>query len=328
MLYKVENYQVKFMDIKSLYVYSIDLPKICRIDYVTINKSRTLIAFTASDVEGKRKGIFLFNLNNGDLQTIYNKEAYDLLFDNSQERLFFNSGNAINYIDLQTGMVSKLYKFSRITYAPISLCQNPEGTHISYHKWKSDKKRLYIYNLLNDIENDMGISFYRYSWLDNQRIIYSLNGGLSILDIVTKKSERKIKNAKSLIKQYLDKDNQDNEIKVFKNIDLVVDDIGMPVVCDMNMYFEVFLTTNDKKHIGIYSIVEDKTDLQCHFSSNQGLIRNYGVLSDGETIYVEIEPNDLLNETIDAGIVYIKNNIMIDYNGWIPVNGSCVPSTF
>ncbi|QNU65884.1 hypothetical protein EHE19_013405 [Ruminiclostridium herbifermentans] len=328
MLYRFENCQLKFKNITTSKEYLYDIPKVSGVDFVTINKCGTHIAFTAYDNDGESKGIFLCDLPNERLQKIYDKQAFDLMFDIFQKRLFFNSGNTINYIDLQTGKSTKLYKFSRITYAPISLCQNDKGTYLSYHKWKSNRRRLYIYDLMENTENDMGISFYEYNWIDEHRIIYSLCNGLVILNVNTKKSERIISNTESLIKNYVDNNDKYNVLNKFKGIDLVVDNIDKPIFFNKRIYFEVFIASDEDKHIGIYSISNNKTDLQCHFASNQGLIRNYGILSDGETIYISITPNNLQKETINSGIIYLKNNLQIENNGWFPVNTYTKPTVY
>lgn len=319
MLYRFENSIVIFKDIITLKEYSFDLPKINRIEFVTINKTGTHIAFTAYDFDDHNKGIFLYDILMENIQLLYNKTAYDLMFHTDQDKLYFNSGNTINIIDIHTGIFTKLVKFSSIEFSPMSLCISEKGNYLSYHKWKSNRQRLYIYDLLSNKEFDMGISFYGYSWLDNQHIIYSLRNGLIVFNVNTKKSEKIIRNAKSLLKQYLDKIDEKYIISTFNGVDLVIDKIEKPVYCNTRIYFEVFLLSGEKKHIGIYSITKDKTDLRCHFSSNQGLISDYGLLSDEETIYIFIEPNRFVKETIDAGVIYVKDNQIIDYLGWLPV---------
>lgn len=73
-----------------------DFPKASRLNFVTMNKIGTLVAFTTYDDDGKGMGIFLCDLLNRRPEKIYNNEAYDLMFDISQNPIEYNGGFPVN----------------------------------------------------------------------------------------------------------------------------------------------------------------------------------------------------------------------------------------
>lgn len=327
MLYKFQNNKLMIMDITTSKEFTFNVPGIVEIDFVTANKQRTLIAFTAFDYNHESKGIYICDLIEESIRQIYSKQSYDLVFDTLQERLFFNSGNTINIFDLHSRSSSKLYKFTRINGAPISLSTDVDGCYLSYSKWKSNKQRLFIYDLLENNETELGVSFFNYCWLDNHHIIYAQYSGLSVLNIHTKKSEKIIRDAKSLIKGYGKNSEDAFEIVRFQGADLIVDNIFNPVLCNERIYFQVFLADKNTRHDGIYSISKNKTDLQCHFLSKHG-ITDYGFLTDRQTLYIFINQNTNKSEPVDSTLIYLRNNQKIDYLRWLPVRVASKPSAF
>ena len=62
MLYKFQNNKLMIMDITTSKEFTFNVPGIVEIDFVTANKQRTLIAFTAFDYNHESKGIYICDL--------------------------------------------------------------------------------------------------------------------------------------------------------------------------------------------------------------------------------------------------------------------------
>ena len=99
----------------------------------------------------------------------------------------------------------------------------------------------------------------------------------------------------------------------------------MQNVFNGKIYFEIFVTSNENRVIGILSVKRDLTELSQHFISGQGLITDYDIINEN-IIAVNVGRNNRINETIRSGLRYYNSNIEENYNDFIPLQCSKFPT--
>lgn len=328
MIYKIANKNLVIINMEHNQEYSIDVTGFKEITSIVADASGEFIAVIGIEAAETDASIFIHKLGGTDFNKIYTGKAYDLIWFRDKSKILFHTGTTICTIQRDGCNFQKLIKISRVNYTPIMLSLSPDETKVAYIKWKSDNKKLFLYDLFIKEERGVSISCFDYDWLDDQAIIYDSNNRIKIFDLSLNKSITLIKDVSSLRK-----------MKGYSNVcgdiekvllsgepqDLIVNNVGKPRHRNGKIYFDIFAATNRNKVVAIVSTNRDLTNLCLHFMSEQGLIFNFYIMNE-DVIAVDISRNDLLNETIKYGLRYYKNNIEMNYNGFYPLYSSMQPT--
>ncbi len=328
MIYKITNNNLIIKNIERNEEYSIDISGFKEITSITADSSGEYIAIIGLEEAIKDASIFIHKLGSTDFNKIYTGKVYDLIWFKDKTKILFHTGTTICMIQRDGLNFQKLIKISRVNYAPIMLSLSPDETKVSYIKWKSDSKKLFLYDLLIKEERGLSISCFDYDWADDLTIIYDSNNRIKIFDLSLNKSSTLFKDVSSLRKMKdFSKVCSDVEKVLLSGEpqNLIVNSVGRPRYRNNKIYFEIFVTTNHNKVIAILSVSRDLTNLCLHFTSEQGLIFNYDIIT-ADVIAADISRNDLANESFQSGLRYYNNQIEINYNGFYPLQCSKQPT--
>ncbi|MDF2845549.1 MAG: hypothetical protein K0R00_3975 [Herbinix sp.] len=328
MIYKISNNNLIIKNIEQNEEYSIDISGFKEITSITADSSGEYIAIIGIEETEKDVSIFIHKLGSTDFNKIYTGKVYDLIWFRDKTKILFHTGTTICMIQIDGSDFQKLIKISRVNYAPIMLSLSPDESKVAYIKWKSDNKKIFLYDLLKKEEHGLSISCFDYDWVDNQTIIYDSNNKIKIFDLNLNKSSTLFKDVSSLRKMKDFSKVCSGAEKVLLSgepEDLIVNNVGRPRHRNGKIYFEIFAATNRNKVIAILSVNKDLTNLCLHFTSEQGLIFNYDIITE-DIIAVNISKNELANETIQSGLRYYNNQIEINYNGFYPLQCSKQPT--
>lgn len=328
MIYKILN---KGLVIKALELdkeYTIDISRLSEITSIVADSTGEYIAIIGLEETEKDTSIYIHKLGSSDFDKIYTGKAYDLIWFKDKTKILFHNGTTICSIQRDGTDFQKLIKISRVNYAPVMLSLSPDETKVVYIKWKSDNKKLFLYDLIQKEEHNLSILCLDYDWVDDHTIIYDSNNRIKIFDLNLNKSSTIFKDVSSLRKM---KDFRKVCSDVEKVLlsgepeDLIVNNVGRPRHRNGKIYFEIFVATKHNKVIAILSVNKDLTNLCLHFMSEQGLIFNYDIITD-DIIAVDISRNDLTNETIQSGLRYYNSQIEINYSEFYPLQCSKQPT--
>ncbi|MHB1418612.1 MAG: TolB family protein [Bacillota bacterium] len=326
MIYKVENGKLIISSTAGGKTeHSVDVSFLNHISSLTIDRSRVNLALSGSGETGKPE-LFTGKLETGELNKIYCGKADDLTWLADGEALVFNSGNTIYRISASGDQPQKLYKFSNISYSPILLSLNPGGTKLAFTKWDGHLRNICIFDLLNNKEAITTISCSYYSWLDDRRIIYSQGGGLKILDACTIKTTTFLQDARALgrrdsfrtacgeLAQLLHRTNP-VPIKV----------VSEPKYFQRRIFFKVFLASKTQEKAAILSTTSNLADWCQHFITDQGNIKNYSLLDNGEKMAIFIErPSE--KDNFREELLFYKDNLEVDCDGYFPFPDPSFPT--
>ncbi|MEE1280899.1 MAG: hypothetical protein UHK60_01410 [Acutalibacteraceae bacterium] len=142
----------------------------------------------------KNARIYLGNLETGEDRLIYKGECYgDLRFDGDD--LYFNMGNKIAVIDLQSGETTVLFKHSGRKKNGVPLKITPHRIFFSH--WTKNKFYLMWYNReTKEVINPHIDCGRRYYLLDDNTVLYQTSYHSWYIDVNTLKKKRFLNNAK------------------------------------------------------------------------------------------------------------------------------------
>lgn len=141
----------------------------------------------------KNARIYLGNLETGEDRLIYKGECYgDLRFDGDD--LYFNMGNKIAVIDLQSGQTTVLFKHSGRKKNAINLKVTPQ--RIFFVHWTKEKNYLMWYDRETKEIINPHIDCSRYYSLDDNTVLYQTRYHSWCIDLTTFKKTRFFNNAK------------------------------------------------------------------------------------------------------------------------------------
>lgn len=144
----------------------------------------------------KKAKIYLGVLQSGETKEIYKGECYgDLLFDGDD--LYFNMGNKVAVIDLNSGEVTVLFKHSGIKKNHISLNVTPK--RIFFNHWTHDSNHFMWYDRATGEVVNPHIDTVFYGFLNEDNIVYHGLDHAWRLDLNTLKKKRLL-NSKQLEK--------------------------------------------------------------------------------------------------------------------------------
>jgi hypothetical protein len=297
MIYTIIDRNLIIKNIERNIDYSIDISMFKKLESIVADKTGENIAIVNSDENEEKSSIFTYNLGSSNLNEIYNGKATDLFWFSDKSGLLFNSGNSICMIQSNGSDNQKILKFSKIEYSPIMLSLSPDETKFAFIKWKRDNKKLFLYDFSTAKERGLFLSCYDYSWLDDRTIVYNLNDGIKILDVIDNNGKTFIEDICSLrkIEEYYKICGDIEKVLLLGDKDgFIVNSVSKPKCYNGRIYFEIFACTKTSKVIGVLSIDKDLSNLRQHFISEQGLITDYYILDDC-TIDVDIKINTLLH---------------------------------
>jgi len=213
-------------------------------------------------VEAEDK-IYIYDSEKGSFRSFLHKFRYrqnEFRFDKN-DNLYYIDGNNIGVIDIETSRDVTLCNIGKKQHCPRDLGVSPDGRYVSFRRYRNDSNYLYVFDTKNGELRDCKFSVYHYAWLDDNSIIWSLGGGLKILDVRTGKNQLVVKDHKSLIKrcakedaQLFDKFKGMDGFPLFINLDLIK-------VVDRTVYFSLAIDyfgektqEKDEKHYGIWSV--------------------------------------------------------------------------
>lgn len=291
MLYKILDKSLIIKDVVKDTTYSLDISMFNKITSFVADKAGEYIAFIVPGEKREDSSLFIHKLGSTNCNEIYKGKVSDLVWFNDKSILLFNSGNTICMIQSNGSNYQKLLKISKIDYSPIMLSLSPDEAKIAFIKWKSDNKRLFIYDIIKKEVRDLSLSCFNYCWLDDRTIAYNLSGGIKTIDIIENKVKTLIKDVISLRKL----DNYGKECeeieKVLKDGEsqgLIVNDVAEPKYVYGKIFFHILACTKTSKVVGLLSVNKDLSNLCQHFISDQGLINDYNIISE-DTIAVDIK---------------------------------------
>ena len=138
----------------------------------------------------KKAEIYLGNLQNGESRLLYKGECYgDLLFDG--EELYFNMGNKVAVIHLQSEEISVLFKHSGIKKNALDLVVTSK--RIFFRHWTKDNNYLMWYDRETKETINPHIDAYAYFLLDEQTVVYQSLNYTWCIDLDTLKKKRLFK---------------------------------------------------------------------------------------------------------------------------------------
>jgi len=234
----------------------------------TLNNSRRYVAVASVNK------IFVYDFEIETIITLLHKSKHHITgvrFD-KKDNLYYIDGNNIGVIDIITSNDTILYNVGKKQHNPQNIGVSPNGTYVSFCRYRGDNLCLYLYDMQKEEFKDYKLSIYHYAWLDDDHIVWSKGGGLKVLDVNTGKSQLIVKDHKSLIKK-ISKENIEM-FDVFKGIDntsLFVD-LELLRVLNGNIYFSLAINYfgNDvpedaKQHYGIWSINFEENTVKFHY---------------------------------------------------------------
>ena len=241
-----------------------------------ISSSRRYVAASALNK------IYVYDFESETIITLSHKAKYhigDSIRFDKKDNFYYIDGNDIGFVDIENRKDTFLYNVGRKQHGPENIGVSPNGRYVSFCRYRSDGKFLYLFDTQKEIIKDYKFSVYHYAWLDDDHIVWSKGGGLKVLDVNTGKSQLIVKDHKSLIKK-IDKDNA-RMFDVFNGIDSTSlwTSLDLLRVLNGNIYFSLATGCfgNGVKHYGIWSINLEENTVKFHYEfSGEYLKANAG----------------------------------------------------
>lgn len=115
--------------------------------------------------------------------------------------VYFSDGNTFWRWRPGAERTEKLLRFQRTKGAPMGLDVSPEGSFLSYYKFRSGSQMLHLYDLETEVVRDLKCSIYRCCWADEGRIAWTKSAGLKLLDVGTGKSKTVLRGFQDILKR-------------------------------------------------------------------------------------------------------------------------------
>lgn len=188
----------------------------------------------------------------------------------------FSSANRLYYSDMKNNIwvwdpnhaaPQKLFHLARAIHGFQAIAISPNERYLAFLRYKGENKRLYLYDFSDNTTRDLHTSAYYFHWLDDTHIIWSLLGGLKILDITTGKSTTLLRDHRAIIKKCRTPDSSVLEAFFKQAKSYVFEDINLLSMQDDRILFFLRLSaTGCDSYRAIWSIQTDGTDPRFHFT--------------------------------------------------------------
>jgi WD40 repeat protein len=323
MIFKVENKEIRIWDFANQRENRIQFNEQTRVLRISTNSSGDKIAVLGETGQGDSK-LYIFDLKTSD--KIFELNVFCDFQWCGSDSILFSDGKSVRHLSLETRSDKELVKFSRIKMGPIELTLSPDLKRLAFVKWKGDDKKICVYDFNSSAITQFKPSLYRYTWLDNEKLIYNLGGGLKVLETSNGKSSGFIKNITDLENLETQNEKLRDILNIIRAGNVTINEISNPRFINERLYFKVFVVTKTEKRIGVTSIKRNSSDIKFHFYSNTGLIDDYYVMNNPEIIGVNIKPNTLIGEKFEPEVLYFEDNEKLEFKGYRPVWNSYMPT--
>jgi hypothetical protein len=323
MIFKVENKEIRIWDFVNQKENRIPFNEQTNVFRISIDSSGDKIAVQGETGQGDSK-LYIFDLKTAD--KIFELNIFSDFHWYGTNSILFSDGKAVRQFSLESGLDKEIAKFSRIKLGPIELTISPDSRKLAFVKWKGDDKKICIFDFINSTTNQFKPSLYRYTWLDNENVIYHLSSGFKLLDVGNGKNSTFIRNIADLEKLEAQSEKLRDVLNIIRAGDVTINEIGNPRFVNERLYFMVFVVTKTEKRIGVTSVKKNLSDIKFHFYDNTGLIDDYYVMNNPEIIGVNLKPNTLIGEKFEPGIVYFQDNQKLEFKGYRPIWNSYMPT--
>ena len=202
----------------------------------------------------------------------------DLVMDKEHTLYYSDCGNFWRW-RIGEAHPQKLYHFQHIRRGPHDLKISPDGRYLSYFKWRSDDKRLYLYDIQRGTEIDWKFSMYHYDWLDQKHLAWTKYGGIKVLNVETGERQLVLRDYKAVLKRYNGGATEPlqpflKRESVMEDLDLLGNWEGRFWFClrllsvDIHMDWETRIKTEGETllYCGIWSVDSTGMDIQFHYA--------------------------------------------------------------
>lgn len=325
MLYKVENGKLLVKNVCENNDFEINIGVGKTVESLAVDKNNKYVAWI--EKHEKKDILFINKLGEEEIISIYSGEIGDVKWSFNCDKIFFNNGNTICSVDINTKMIEKIFKFTTIKTWPARLTLSPNGEKIAISKYKGDSRKIITYDFERKEIMNHSFSCYQYTWINNNEILYHCFSGFKLLNVNTSKSTVFLKDVISLKKIK----NFSNE---FKEISEIIDnksqsffsDINNPQFSNDRIYFSIQVINDEKVIRSILSLDIEKKELKMHYiiKTKESSIYDFKILTEENMIYLHLsheKDNKFYSEKI-----YIKDGKRMNYDSFMPINRYYLPT--
>lgn len=232
---------------------------------------------TPSLSENSKGNMQLFKVkDNGEgWENITSSYAHDPAPINKTNYIVFHNGRGVSVVDHSGSLIFES-KSGRFNWGAPSVSSSPNGTRISYVKWEGDNQKLICGTLNSRSMERYKPSLFRYSWFNDDTIVFSGVGKLKLLDLNTGKSKVFINDLAKEVKNcsVFDSNNQEfqefltnNEDRLYSFSTIQTTTNYLFFVCQIIPYPPSY---EAKTYYGLFSISKDKKTIRLIRSFDKG----------------------------------------------------------